>query len=107
MFYVRTIRGFFITLTNYLTKKLAFHFSFTLSNYPNDPDLTELDEGADIVVHLWFKNFQFVYEEEYTVCDWTCLIGEFGGNWGFFLGGSILAGFDLATFVLMSVVRIK
>lgn len=56
-------------------------------------------EGAgnntDWTVHLWFKNFLFKYEAEYVVCNWTCLIGEVGGNLGFFLGGSILAFSDL------------
>ncbi len=50
-----------------------------------------LDAGSDMTIHLWFKDFLFTYEEEYLICDWTCLIGEVGGNLGFFLGGSILA----------------
>ena len=49
-----------------------------------------MDKKAEWVVYLWFKNFQFQYDQEYTVCDYTCLIGEIGGNLGFFLGGSIL-----------------
>ncbi len=54
-----------------------------------------MDNGADWTVHLWFKNFLITYETEYVVCDWTCLIGEVGGNMGFFLGGSILAFIDI------------
>ena len=72
-------------------------FSYSFSHYPNDPSLAAIDNGSDLVVHLWFKNFQFTYEEEFIVCDWTCLLGEIGGNLGFFLGGSILAFFDLIT----------
>ena len=34
-------------------------------------------------------------EEEYLGCDMTCIIGEFGGNLGFFLGGSLLFGLDI------------
>ncbi len=56
--------------------------------------LRSMDKGADWILHLWFKNFLFTYETEYVVCDWTCLIGEIGGNLGFFLGGSILAVID-------------
>ena len=33
-------------------------------------------------------------EEQYLACDMTCIIGEFGGNLGFFLGGSLLFGFN-------------
>ncbi len=54
-----------------------------------------MDNGSEWTVHLWFKNFLFTYETEYVVCDWTCLIGEVGGNMGFFLGGSILAFIDI------------
>ena len=65
-------------------------------NYlPNPGWLSNFDKDADWVVHLWFKNFLFTYEEEFLVCDWTCLLGEIGGNLGFFLGGSILAYIDL------------
>lgn len=53
------------------------------------------DNDAFHVIYLWFKNFKFKYEKEYLVCDWTCLVGEIGGNFGFFLGGSVLAVFDL------------
>jgi hypothetical protein len=59
-------------------------------------DLDWMTDGADWTVHVWFKNFAFTYETEYEVCDWTCLLGEVGGNLGFFLGGSILAFLDLA-----------
>ena len=53
------------------------------------------DDDAEFVLTFWFKNFRFEYKEEYVVCDWTCLVGEIGGNFGFFLGGSILLIFDL------------
>ncbi len=56
--------------------------------------LKPMENGADWTVHLWFKNFLITYEKEYVVCDWSCLIGEIGGNLGFFLGGSILAFTD-------------
>ena len=53
-----------------------------------------MDNGADWIVYLWFKNFQFQYDREYLVCDYTCLLGEIGGTLGFFLGGSILFYID-------------
>ena len=42
-----------------------------------------------------FDNFVVEQREEFLACDTTCVIGELGGNLGFFLGGSILALFDL------------
>ena len=70
-------------------------FRSALVFYPLDKKMAAIDNGADLVVHMWFKNFQFTYEEEYIVCDWTCLLGEIGGNLGFFLGGSILTCLDI------------
>jgi len=35
------------------------------------------------------------HKHEYVGCDITCIIGEFGGNLGFFLGGSLLLGFNI------------
>ncbi len=62
-----------------------------------------MENGAEWTVHLWFKNFKITYEKEYQICDWTCLIGEIGGNLGFFLGGSILACTD----IILSSVKAK
>ena len=66
----------------------------TTTQYGLRYSYTGIHDSADISAFLWFKNFKFKYEEEYIVCDWTCLIGEIGGNFGFFLGGSILALYD-------------
>ena len=33
--------------------------------------------------------------KEYLSCDMTCIIGELGGNLGFFLGGSLLFAFNI------------
>ena len=52
--------------------------------------LSGIDNNPDWIVYIWFKNYQFKYEQEYMVCDATCLLGEIGGNIGFFLGGSLL-----------------
>ena len=38
-----------------------------------------------------FKNFVFQHSDEFRSCDFTCFIGELGGNIGFFLGGSLLS----------------
>ncbi len=58
------------------------------------PYLSVTDLNSEWVVHLWFQSFLFTHETEYVVCDWTCLLGEVGGNLGFFLGGSILGYVD-------------
>ena len=39
--------------------------------------------------------FVIKHEEEFLKCDSTCIIGEVGGNLGFFVGGSILLGIDI------------
>ncbi len=53
------------------------------------------DKQSEWVIHFWFENYLFTYEKEYLVCNWTCLLGEIGGNLGFFLGGSILGFVDI------------
>ena len=42
-----------------------------------------------------FADFAFRSESEYVACGWTCIVGELGGNLGFFLGGSIIFAIDL------------
>ena len=42
-----------------------------------------------------FADFSFISTSEYVACGWTCVVGELGGNLGFFLGGSILFAIDL------------
>mgnify|MGYP001263254702 CR=1 FL=1 len=42
-----------------------------------------------------FADFSFISASEYVACGWTCVVGELGGNLGFFLGGSIIFGIDL------------
>ena len=46
-------------------------------------------------LNVVFDNFVVEQREEFLACDTTCVIGELGGNLGFFLGGSILALFDV------------
>ena len=65
--------------------KINYSYSKTASKV-----LQVLDEGADWILVIFFKNFNYKEEKEYLVCDFTCLVGEVGGNLGFFLGGSIL-----------------
>ena len=42
-----------------------------------------------------FADFSFISASEYVACGWTCIVGELGGNLGFFLGGSIIFAIDL------------
>ena len=46
-------------------------------------------------IQIGFSNFRMVYSRQYYSCDMFCVLGQLGGNLGFFLGGSILAGIDL------------
>ena len=52
-------------------------------------------EGSGKSLKIVFSDFRVTYKEEYLNCDTTCIIGEVGGNLGFFLGGSILIFFDI------------
>ena len=45
-------------------------------------------------LQISFTDFMIRTEEQYLACDVTCIIGELGGNLGFFLGGSLLIGFN-------------
>ena len=49
--------------------------------------------GRSLQISL--ANLAINTEEEYLSCDMTCIIGEFGGNLGFFLGGSLLFGYNV------------
>ena len=47
------------------------------------------------------------HEEEYFKCDFSCILGESGGNLGFFLGGSILLGLDIIITGFVKLVKFK
>ena len=51
--------------------------------------------GGRRSIQIAFSSFNFVSREEYNACGWSCVIGELGGNLGFFLGGSILFAIDI------------
>ena len=55
-------------------------------------------------IQIGFPNFRMVNKNEYPACDLTCVIGRLGGNLGFFLGGSILAGVDFVVNVLSTLI---
>ena len=48
-------------------------------------------------LQIVFADLAIQYDEEHLACDLTCIIGEFGGNLGFFLGGSLLLVFNYFT----------
>ena len=50
-------------------------------------------EGNSILIY--FPDFSFISKNEYVACGWTCMVGELGGNLGFFLGGSVIVVIDL------------
>ena len=52
-------------------------------------------EGSGKSLKISFSDFRVEQKAEYLSCDKTCIIGEVGGNLGFFLGGSILIFFDI------------
>ena len=56
-----------------------------------DKSLTKPTTSLKIVL----DGFSIKHEEEFLKCDSTCIIGEVGGNLGFFVGGSILLGIDI------------
>lgn len=63
----------------------------------------EVDDisGTGDDFHVTFKNFVFQHSDEFRSCDFSCVIGELGGNLGFFLGGSLLF---IIEFILIYVV---
>ena len=52
-------------------------------------------EGSGKSLKIAVSDFRVAHKKEYLNCDTTCIIGEVGGNLGFFLGGSILIFFDI------------
>ena len=62
-----------------------------------------IDEEKSI--QIAFSNFMIVHKTEFLSCDSTCVIGELGGNMGFFLGGSILAIVDFIISCLSKVIE--
>ena len=46
-------------------------------------------------IQIGFSNFMTIYSKQYYACDLFCILGQLGGNLGFFLGGSILTAIDL------------
>lgn len=59
--------------------------------------------GDGVEIDIAFKNFIFEHRDEFRSCDFSCVIGEVGGNLGFFLGGSLLI---IIEFVLSLIVPI-
>ena len=54
------------------------------------------EEGEGKSIQIAFADFSFRSESEYLACGWTCIVGELGGNLGFFLGGSLILGIELS-----------
>ena len=61
--------------------------------------------GEGVEFDIAFKNFVFEHKDEFLSCDFSCLIGEIGGNLGFFLGGSLLIIFEFALMHLIPTIK--
>ena len=58
-------------------------------------DIEKHSQGINFrSIQIGFSDFMIVYAKQYKMCDFACILGQLGGNLGFFLGGSVLAGFD-------------
>ena len=57
--------------------------------------------GDGVSIDIAFKNFVFEHRDEFRSCDFSCVIGEVGGNLGFFLGGSLLLFIEFTLSFLM------
>ena len=57
-------------------------------------------------IQIGFSNFMIVNSKEYYKCDFACIIGQLGGNLGFFLGGSILAAMDFIIECVFKLIQI-
>ena len=51
-----------------------------------------------VSLQIALDGFTIYHEEEFYKCDSTCILGELGGNMGFFLGASVLMGVDIIIF---------
>ena len=63
--------------------------------------------GTSVSLQVAMDGVTSFHEEEYFKCDSTCILGEIGGNLGFFLGGSILLGLDIIITAFMRMIKIK
>ena len=66
---------------------------------------SKVDGVKENSLQIGYTDFRFVNYKEYPACDLTCIIGQLGGNLGFFLGGSILAVVDFSVNVLSNLLR--
>ena len=72
-----------------------FDRTHTPLHYPLTMSQPKLEEGSGMSIFFYFRDILIITQTEYLVCDYSCLIGEIGGNLGFFLGGSVLTLIDL------------
>ena len=66
--------------------------------YQNNEEEMSTDTRQNHSLMIVFDNYKVEKRQELQACDSTCVIGELGGNLGFFLGGSILALLDIIIF---------
>ena len=52
-------------------------------------------DATPVSLQLALDGFTIYHEEEFYKCDFTCIVGELGGNMGFYLGASILLSLDI------------
>ena len=53
------------------------------------------NDATPVSLQIALDGFTVSHQEEFYKCDTTCILGELGGNMGFFLGASILLGIDI------------
>ena len=76
-----------VTKTKCLPPCKMTRFDYSFENWPI--------KGERRLFQIVFADFKILTRTEYVACDWTCIIGEFGGNLGFFLGGSLISFINL------------
>ena len=62
-------------------------------------DLGDVPGVREKSIQIGFSSFMIKTYKEYHACDVYCVLGELGGNLGFFLGGSILAAIDFIIYL--------
>ena len=67
---------------------------YTVTYINNEEEMENEAKGKYSLV-IAFDNFLVEHRDESLKCDTTCIVGELGGNLGYFLGGSVLAFLDL------------
>ena len=94
-----------ISYTNGKCQMPCITMRYKLAYDNNEEEMNAQARGKYSLV-IAFEHFMIEERQEFRACDETCVIGELGGNLGFFLGGSILAFLDITVLQLSKLYKL-